>query len=92
MALTNYLMQSVIATTLFYGYPFGLYFRIDPVVGVLIAFAIYAVQVGYSAWWMARSCFGPTEWLWRALTYGKAPAMLAPAGPPLAGAPRAEFA
>ena len=37
MPLTNYLMQSVIATTLFYGYAFGLYYRIGPAVGVLIA-------------------------------------------------------
>jgi uncharacterized protein len=43
MALTNYLMQSLIATTLFYGYAFGFYYRIGPAVGVLIAFAIYAV-------------------------------------------------
>ncbi len=78
MALTNYLMQSVIATTLFYGYAFGLYYRIGPAVGVLIALAIYAVQVAYSAWWMARFRFGPMEWLWRTLTYGKAPAMLRP--------------
>jgi uncharacterized protein len=92
MALTNYLMQSVIATTLFYGYAFGLYYRIGPAVGVLIAFAIYAVQVAYSAWWMARFRFGPMEWLWRTLTYGKAPAMLAPAAPPLAGIPRGELA
>jgi uncharacterized protein len=85
MPLTNYLMQSVIATTLFYGYAFGLYYRIRPAVGLLIAFTIYAVQVAYSAWWMARFRFGPMEWLWRTLTYGKAPAMLAPAAPPLAG-------
>jgi uncharacterized protein len=91
MALTNYLMQSVIATTLFYGYAFGLFYRIGPAVCVLVALAIYAVQVGYSEWWMARFRFGPMEWLWRSLTYGKAPAMLAPAAPPLAGTPRGEF-
>ncbi len=91
MALTNYLMQSVIATTLFYGYAFGLYYRIGPAAGILIAFAIYAVQVAYSAWWMARFRFGPMEWLWRTLTYGKAPAMLAPAAPPLAVTPRGDF-
>ncbi len=92
MPLTNYLMQSVIATTLFYGYAFGLYYRISPAVGILIAFAIFAVQVAYSAWWMARFRFGPMEWLWRTLTYGKAPAMLAPAAPPLVGIPRGELA
>jgi uncharacterized protein len=87
MPLTNYLMQSVIASTLFYGYAFGLYYRIGPAVGVLIAFAIYAVQVAYSAWWMARFRFGPAEWLWRTMTYGKAPAMLAPSVPSLTGIP-----
>ena len=91
MPLTNYLMQSVIASTLFYGYGFGLYYRIGPAVGVLIALAIFAVQVAYSAWWMARFRFGPMEWLWRTLTYGTAPAMLAPAAPPLAGIPRGEL-
>jgi uncharacterized protein len=91
MPLTNYLMQSVIATTLFYGYAFGLYYRIGPAVGVVIALAIYAVQVAYSARWMARFRFGPMEWLWRTLTYGKAPAMFAPAAPPLAGTPRGEL-
>jgi uncharacterized protein len=85
-------MQSVIATTLFYGYGFGLYYRTGAAVNVMIALAIYAVQVGYSAWWMARFRFGPMEWLWRALTYGKAPAMLAPASPPAAATPRGEFA
>ena len=65
MPLTNYLMQSVIATTLFYGYAFGLDYRISPAVGILIALAIFAVQVAYSAWWMARFRFGPMEWLWR---------------------------
>jgi uncharacterized protein len=75
MALTNYLMQSLLATTLFYGYAFGLFYRTSAAVGVLIALAIYAVQVAYSAWWMARFRFGPMEWLWRTLTYGKAPAI-----------------
>jgi uncharacterized protein len=69
----------VIATTLFYGYAFGLFYRIGPAVCVLFALAIYAVQVGYSEWWMARFRFGPMEWLWRTLTYGKAPEMLTPA-------------
>lgn len=78
MPLTNYLMQSVIASLLFYGYGVGLYYRIGPAAGVLIAFAIFAVQVAYSILWMSRFRFGPMEWLWRTLTYGKPPAMAAP--------------
>jgi uncharacterized protein len=77
MPLTNYLMQSVIASTIFYGYGFGFYHKIGPAAGVLIAFAIYGFQVVYSNFWMARFRFGPMEWLWRFLTYGKAPAMRA---------------
>ena len=82
MPLTNYLMQSVIASFLFYGYGLGLYYRIGPAVAVLIAFAIFAAQVVYSRWWMARFRFGPAEWLWRTMTYGKPPAMTAPTPTP----------
>ena len=78
MPLTNYLMQSVIASFLFYGYGLGLYYRIGPAVAVLIAFTIFAAQVAYSHWWMARFRFGPAEWLWRTLTYGTPPAMTIP--------------
>ncbi len=74
MPLTNYLMQSVIHGLIFYGYGFGLYGRVGPAVGVLVAVATYAVQVIYSNLWMARFRFGPMEWLWRTLTYGKPPA------------------
>ena len=47
---------------------------------LLIAFPLYALQVVFSNWWMSRFRFGPMEWLWRTLTYGKPPAMTAPTG------------
>ncbi len=79
MPLTNYLMQSLIATTLFYSYGFGLFGKVGPAVGFLISLAIYGVQVVYSRWWMARFRFGPLEWLWRMITYGRSPtAVVAP--------------
>jgi uncharacterized protein len=37
----------------------------------LVAIAIFALQVAYSRWWLGRYRFGPLEWLWRTLTYGK---------------------
>ena len=70
MALTNYLLQSVIATLLFYGYGLGLARRVSPSLAILIATAILAGQILISGWWMRRYRFGPAEWLWRTLTYG----------------------
>lgn len=71
MALTNYLAQSLICTTLFYGYGFGLYDRIGIAAGIVLTLAIYAMQIGWSIWWLRRFRFGPMEWLWRTLTYGR---------------------
>ncbi len=71
MALSNYLLQSVICTTIFYGYGFGLFGSVDQATGLGLAALIFAVQVGFSAWWLSRFQFGPMEWLWRTFTYGK---------------------
>ena len=70
MALTNYLLQSVIATLLFYGYGLGLARRVSPSLALLIVLAILAGQLLVSGWWLRRNRFGPAEWLWRTLTYG----------------------
>jgi len=71
MALTNYLMQSVICTLIFYGYGLGLYGEISPTVGLITSIIIYLGQMRFSTWWMERYQFGPLEWLWRSLTYRK---------------------
>ena len=76
MALTNYLMQSIICTTIFYSYGLGLYGKIGPAAGIILTLAIFAVQVVISNLWFARFKFGPMEWLWRTLTYGKAQPIL----------------
>jgi uncharacterized protein len=72
MALTTYLSHSIIGTTLFYGYGFGLYDQLSPTVTFALTFAIFAAQVVISAVWMGRFRFGPVEWVWRSLTYGRA--------------------
>ncbi len=69
MALTNYLLQSLVATTIFYSYGFGLFGQIGPAVGILFTLAIFTAQIPLSVWWMGRFQFGPVEWLWRTLTY-----------------------
>lgn len=75
MALTNY----VGATLFFLGgaYAFGSMGVGDPtqVHAVLLCLALYALQIPLSVWWLSRFRMGPLEWVWRTLTYGKAPAL-----------------
>jgi uncharacterized protein len=68
MALTNYLMHSVLCVVLAYGFGFGLWWRLGAAPALAVAVAIVAVQVPLSAWWLRRFEFGPAEWLWRRLT------------------------
>jgi len=72
MPLTNYLLQTAIATTIFYGWGLGFWNRGGPAAWMLLACAIYfLVQVPLSRFWLARFEFGPMEYLWRLLTYGR---------------------
>jgi uncharacterized protein len=71
MALSNYLFQSVFCTTLFYSYGLGLFGKVGPAAGLALSIAIYSVQIPLSQWWLRRFRFGPLEWVWRSLTYGK---------------------
>ncbi len=67
MAFTNYILHSVICTTLFYslGY-FGEFSRLEQLLLVLV---IWAIQLALSPVWLHHFKFGPLEWLWRSLTY-----------------------
>ncbi len=69
MALTNYLMHSLILTTLFYGYGFAQFGRISRAPQMLMVVAIIAMQALLSRWWLSRFQYGPLEWLWRCITY-----------------------
>jgi len=71
MALTNYVLQSVVLTLLFYGYGFGLMGETSYAVNAALAIGLFLLQIPLSRWWMARFRFGPLEWLWRTLTYGR---------------------
>jgi uncharacterized protein len=71
MALTNYLMQTVIGIFLFYGIGLGLGQKFGISYVFLIAIAIYCIQVLYSNIWFRYFQYGPLEWIWRQLTYGK---------------------
>ena len=76
MAFTNYLLQSLICTTIFYGHGFGYFGRIERVGQLGIVIAIWAFQLILSPIWLRYFRFGPAEWLWRALTYGRIPTMI----------------
>ncbi|WNG62537.1 DUF418 domain-containing protein [Archangium gephyra] len=81
MALTNYLSQTVISLFIYYGIGLGLMGKISPGATIALSLVIFAVQVVFSHWWLARFRFGPAEWLWRSLTYGKAQPMRQPSAP-----------
>ena len=68
MALSNYLAQSLICTTLFCGWGFGLIGRLDRIALCAVVVLIWMTQLVYSQLWLARFRFGPAEWLWRSLT------------------------
>jgi uncharacterized protein len=70
MALTNYLVQSIVCTTIFYSYGLGLYGRVGPLVDLFLAVAIYGLQIPLSKWWLSRNRYGPAEAAWRWFTYG----------------------
>lgn len=69
MALTNYLLHSLICTTIFYGRGFGLFGQVERVGQFGIVVAIWAFQLIVSPLWLQQFHFGPAEWLWRSLSY-----------------------
>jgi uncharacterized protein len=69
MAFTNYIMHTVICTTIFYGHGFGLFGRVPRVGQFAIVLAIWAIQLIVSPIWLRHFFFGPLEWFWRSLTY-----------------------
>ena len=73
MALTNYLLHTIICTTIFYGHGLGYYGSVDRLGQLGIVVGVWVVQLITSPLWLRRSRFGPAEWMWRSLTYGTRP-------------------
>jgi uncharacterized protein len=69
MAFTNYIMHSVLCTTIFYGHGFGLFGKVERVGQFAIVLVMWTVQLLLSPIWLRYFFFGPLEWLWRSLTY-----------------------
>ena len=74
MALTNYLMQSVIQASFFYGWGLG-NFGMGRAQQLGFALLVICFQILFSHWWLARFQYGPLEWVWRAVTYWQIPKM-----------------
>jgi uncharacterized protein len=71
MAFTNYLTQSLIMTSIFYGGRGGLMGEVNRPALWAIVLGIWALQLIWSPLWLSRFEMGPFEWAWRCLTYGR---------------------
>jgi uncharacterized protein len=69
MALTNYLLQSVVFGFIFYSYGLGMFGRVSVVAALLGGTIFYCLQLEFSRWWMNHFVYGPVEWLWRSIAY-----------------------
>lgn len=76
MALSNYLMHSIITSIIFLG--FGLYGQLERYELYYVVFSLWIFQLIVSPIWLRHFQFGPFEWLWRSLTYGKKQAFRVP--------------
>jgi uncharacterized protein len=75
MAFSNYIMQSLTFGFMFYGYGLGYFGQLGAAQTLPLGIAVYTMQSLLSTWWLTRFRYGPLEWLWRTLMYGKRQAM-----------------
>jgi uncharacterized protein len=71
MSLSNYMIQSLMCGWIFYGHGLDLYGSLSRVDQMQIALALMLAQLIYSPFWLRAFHYGPVEWLWRSLTYGR---------------------
>jgi uncharacterized protein len=76
MALSNYIMQSVVCTAVFTGCGLGLYGRLERYQLYYVVAGCWALSLAASPIWLRHYRFGPLEWCWRSLTYWKRQPML----------------
>ena len=74
-ALSNYLLQTILSILVFYGFGLGLFGQVERFGQLLVVLGIWTIQLIVSPIWLRYYRFGPVEWLWRSLTYGKAQSM-----------------
>ncbi|MCE2460402.1 MAG: DUF418 domain-containing protein [Pseudomonadales bacterium] len=71
MALSNYILQSLFGIVIFHDMGFGLWNELARHELYYVVFGQWLVMIAFSVWWLDRYRFGPLEWLWRTLTYGR---------------------
>ncbi len=72
MALTSYLMQSLLCSIYFYGYAMG-HWGMPRGEQLVFVAVVFSAQIVFSHWWLSRFRYGPMEWLWRGFTYRQTP-------------------
>jgi len=69
MAFSNYILQTLLCTTIFYGHGLGLFGQVERVGQIGVVATVWALELALSPLWLRYFAFGPLEWLWRSLTY-----------------------
>lgn len=73
LALTNYLFTTLVFAVIAYSWGLGLYEKVQPFTGLVVVLLVFPMQVLASQWWLRHFNFGPFEWCWRSMTYGRLP-------------------
>lgn len=71
MALSNYLLQTIICTSICYGHGMGLFGELDRLAQGMTVLVVWVIIIIFSNIWLKYFKYGPFEWIWRTLTYGK---------------------
>ena len=78
MSLTNYIMQSILGTFIYYGYGLGMYQYTGATYCLLIGLMLFFFQYYFCRWWLSTHKQGPLEGIWRWASFGKAPIIATP--------------
>ena len=71
MAFSCYILETVISTLVFYGHGLGLFGTVDRLQQMLFTVGVWVILLTVAPLWLARFGYGPLEWIWRSLTYGR---------------------
>lgn len=69
LSMSNYLLQSIVSTLIFYSYGMGFYGKVSVFTGTLFVIFFFGAQVLLSSYWLKTHRYGPIEWVWRSVTY-----------------------